>query len=118
MQTNERIERFKTEAADLNLKVGNPDRERVLQWLGVALMVLAVAVALLGYQVSLTADDPRDIQSSIVLAVAMLGLALIGAALFLRYSMGRFLRLWLLRQLYEGQSHLEQVVEAVEGRDR
>ena len=117
-QTNERIERFKTEAAGLNLKVGNPNRERLLQWGGVGLMVLAVVVALIGYQVSLTSDDARDIQSYIVLAVAMVAVAVIGAVVFLRYSLGRFLRLWLLRQLYEGQSHIDQVVEAVERRDR
>ena len=33
--------------------------------------------------------------------------------MFLRYSLARFLRFWLLRQLYEGQSHIDQVVAAL-----
>ncbi|WP_421118710.1 hypothetical protein ACE2AJ_15275 [Aquihabitans daechungensis] len=41
--------------------------------------------------------------SSIILAVFGLSLAVIGMALFLRYSMGRFLRFWLLRLIYEQQ---------------
>jgi hypothetical protein len=36
-----------------------------------------------------------------------------GGFVFLRYSLGKFLRLWLLRQMYEGQAHVEQIVEAV-----
>jgi len=36
---------------------------------------------------------------------------------FLRYSLARFLRFWLLRQLYEGQSHIDQVVAALGERD-
>ena len=43
----------------------------------------------------------------------MLALAVAGAAVFLRYSLARFLRFWLLRQLYEGQSHIDQVVAAL-----
>jgi hypothetical protein len=113
MQTNERIERFKAEAAELNLKTGNPNKEGLLQILGVVLMVVGVAVALLVYSSSLNLDDQRDIQSNIILAIAMLGVSIAGAAIFLRYSMAKFLRFWLLRQMYEGQSHVDQVVEAL-----
>jgi hypothetical protein len=31
--------------------------------------------------------------------------------------MARFLRLWLLRQLYEGQANVDRVVDAVTRRD-
>jgi hypothetical protein len=34
---------------------------------------------------------------------------------FLRYSLARFLRFWLLRQLYEGQAHVDEVVAALTG---
>ena len=36
-----------------------------------------------------------------------------GAALFLRYSIAAFLRMWLLRNLYEGQANTDRIVEAV-----
>ena len=35
--------------------------------------------------------------------------------MFLRYSLARFLRFWLLRQLYEGQAHIDQVVASLGG---
>lgn len=110
---NERIERFKAEAAELNLKTGNPNKEGLLQIAGVVLMVVGIGVALLLYASSLNLDDARDIQSNIILAVGMLGVSVAGAAIFLRYSMAKFLRFWLLRQIYENQSHIDQVVDAV-----
>jgi hypothetical protein len=42
----------------------------------------------------------------------------VGAAVFLRYSLARFLRFWLLRQLYEGQAQVDQLVAHLgNGRD-
>ena len=115
---SERMDRFKAEAAGLQLKTGNAERERIFIVAGLVLMAVGVIVALVAYQASLGADDARDIQSFIVLAIAMLGVVVVGAAVFLRYAMARFLRLWLLRQLYEGQAHLDRVVEAIERRDQ
>jgi hypothetical protein len=43
-------------------------------------------------------------------------MAVVGAALFLVGSIARVLRVWLLRQLYEGQAHVEQLSAAL--RDR
>ena len=117
MDSKERIERFKAEAAELNLKTGDPSKEGMLQVVGVVLMVVGVVVALLLYSSSLNLDDQRDIQSNMILAVAMLGVSVIGAALFLRYSMAKFLRFWLLRQIYESQSHVDQLTAAL-GTDR
>jgi hypothetical protein len=102
-EAHERVERLRAEAAELGVKAGAHRRDGVLQVLGLVLMAAAVVVTLLAYQISLGSDDQRDIQSLIVLAIAMLALAVLGGALFLRYSMSRFLRFWLLRQLYEQQ---------------
>ena len=115
--TSERMERFKAEAADLQLRAGNANRERLWIGVGLAMMGVGIVVTLLAYQSSLNSSDSRDIQSFTILAIAMAGVVVAGAAVFLRYSIARFLRLWLLRQLYEGQAHLDRVVEAIERRD-
>jgi uncharacterized membrane protein YidH (DUF202 family) len=116
METTSRVDRFKAEAADLNLKSGNPGTESKLQALGVVLMVVGILVNVLLYMSSLNIDDQRDIQSNIILGLGMAAMSVVGAALFLRYSLAKFLRFWLLRQLYEGQSHIEEVVDAVNRR--
>ena len=116
METNDRVERFKAEAAELNLKAGNPGTDSKLQTLGVILMVAGIVVAFLSYQGALGSDDQRDVMTFVALAVTGLTLTVTGAALFLRYALGKFLRLFLLRQLYEGQHHMDQVVEAIKTR--
>ena len=113
---NDRIERLKSDAAELNVGKGAA-RDGIYQIVGAVAMGAGVVIAFAAYQMSLGKDDQRDIQSLQILALAMLALAVVGAAVFLRYSMARFLRFWLLRQLYEGQSHIDQVVAALGERD-
>ena len=99
----DRVERLQAEAAQLGVKSGSHQRDGLFQAVGLGLMVVAVVAVLVAYSASLGSDDARDIQSLIVLSVGMLALAVLGGALFLRYSISRFLRFWLLRQLYENQ---------------
>jgi hypothetical protein len=113
---NDRIERLKSDAAELNVSKGAA-RDGLWQTVGALAMVAGVALAFVAYQLSLGKDDPRDIDSLQILAVSMLALAVAGAAVFIRYSLARFLRFWLLRQLYEGQAHIDQVVAALGERD-
>jgi hypothetical protein len=109
---NDRMERLKSDAAALNVGKG-AKRDGLFQTLGEVAMGVGVVLALVAYMLSLGKDDTRDIESLQILAVAMLTLAVVGGVVYLRYSLGRFLRFWLLRQLYEGQAHIDQVVEAV-----
>jgi hypothetical protein len=111
--TNERVERFKAEAADLNLKTGSATRDAQLMGLGLLLMVVGTAGAFLYALASRSTSDARDIQTNIIYGIGMLCLTILGLGVYLRYALGKFLRLWLLRQMYEGQSHIEQVVDAV-----
>jgi hypothetical protein len=43
-----------------------------------------------------------------------LGVTIVGAALFLRYSLGRYLRFWLLRVVYEEHTTADRQVDALE----
>jgi len=111
--TNERVERFKTEAAELNLKAGNASNETKFQAIGLIAMIAGIAVAFIAYAGSGSLSDQRDVQTQTTFAVFGLTLAVAGGFVFLRYSLGKFLRLWLLRQMYEGQAHVDQIVESV-----
>jgi len=109
---NDRMERLKADAAQIN--VGRrPARDAWWQAAGAVAMGVGVVVALIAYQLSLNKSDPRDISSLGILAVAMLALSVVGAAVFLRYSLARFLRFWLLRQLVEDQAHIDRLVSAL-----
>jgi len=107
-QETDRTEQFKAEIAEMRVKTGRANAERLLQIVGVALMIAGVAIALGAYSASLnvtatpgTNVDVLDSNSYTPLAVAGLATSVVGGFLFLRYSLARFLRFWLLRQVYE-----------------
>jgi hypothetical protein len=112
----DRIERLKSDAAELNVSKGAA-RDGLWQAVGAIAMAAGVIIAFVAYQLSLKKSNPLDVDSLQILAVSMLALAVVGAAVFVRYSLARFLRFWLLRQLYEGQAHIDQVVAALAERD-
>src|SRR5207244_10112307 len=78
--TSDRMDQFKSDVSDMKLKTGTAGRDTMLQLSGAVLMVGAVAVALITYSASLNMSDTRDVLSSGILAVAMLGVAVLGAA--------------------------------------
>ena len=108
-----RIDQFKSDVTELNLKAGNAGREKIVAAFGVLLIIVGIAGAFLAYVSSKNLNDARDVQTQIVFAVAFLTLVVAGAALFIRYSFAAFLRMWLLRNLYEGQANTDRIVEAI-----
>jgi hypothetical protein len=113
-QSNDRAQQFKTEIAEMRLKTGRARIENLLQVLGVVLMVAGVAVALGAYSASLnvtatpgTNVDVLDSNSYTPLAIAGLAISVTGGFLFLRYSLAKFLRFWLLRQSYEQRAAID-----------
>jgi hypothetical protein len=109
-QTTDRAARFRAEAAELNVKVGNPGRENAFQRLGALAMAAGIAVAFGAFAGSRTLSDARDVQTQTTLAVAGMALTIGGGIVFLRYSLGRFLRLWLLRQIHESRAQLDEAL--------
>jgi hypothetical protein len=113
-ESNDRAEQFKAEIAGMRLKTGRAKVESLLQLLGVVLMVAGIAIALGAYTASLnvtatpgTNVDVLDSNSYTPLAIAGLATSVTGGFLFLRYSLARFLRLWLLRQSYEQRAAID-----------
>jgi hypothetical protein len=107
-----RVDQFKADIADMRLKTGGSGREQGLQALGGVLMVVGVVVGVLCYFSATNQNDARDQNELLILTLAMVGLTVVGAALFLRYSLAKFLRLWLLRQSYEAQAHIDRIIDA------
>jgi hypothetical protein len=111
----DRVGQFKAEIAEMKLKTGRSRAESMIEILGVILMVAGIAIALGAYAASLnvtatpgTNVDVLDSNSYMPLAVAGLATSVTGGFLFLRYSLARFLRFWLLRQSYEQRVAIDE----------
>lgn len=104
---------FKKNIAELKLDKGGSGGDGKMLFGGLILMVVGVVGAFVLYISSMTASDLRDIASYQILAVAFLAVTVIGAAMFVAASVAKVLRLWLVRQLLEGQARADQIAQAL-----
>jgi hypothetical protein len=112
----ERIEQFRAEIDKMHVKGTNGSAERWLLIIGVLLSIVGLVLAILGaVQVVNAGDSPPD-QRAAMASGSLLGMVMViaGAAVFLRYSMGRYLRFWLIRMVYEGHSDADRIVDAID----
>lgn len=109
----DRREQFKKDVSELKVKNGQSAGDGKARIAGLVLMVVGAVSAFIVYLSSLSQSDLRNIASYQILATALLAVTVIGAALYLAGAVARVLRLWLLRQLYEGQAQADQIAEAL-----
>ena len=97
---DERYERF--EQAVSALPVGNGEsRERWLGRLGVLLMAAGPIVGLVAYLGSVGTVDPAVQRDMGIVGLLGVSLSVVGAGLFVRYSVVRYFRYWAARLTFE-----------------
>jgi hypothetical protein len=115
----ERIKTFTSEVSELRVNAARGDRERVLLGAGVTLLGAGVALAVVG---GLRASSANGLGNQVALLAtgSFIGFALVvaGAALFVRYSIARFLRYWLVRLVHEQRTETDRIVHAIESLGR
>ncbi len=110
-QTGDTIEQFKADVAAMRLKEASIGREQALRVVGVLLMILGFVLAVFAVVTDLNADlvqngaptvtGPAEQRDAMVYGLFGVTSAILGATLFLRYSLGQFLRFWLARMIFE-----------------
>lgn len=115
MINEDRIEQFTREVADLKLKTSGGAGERVAGAVGLVLMALGTLVAVVSSLQAGGKEDPRDLTELLILNTSMISAVVTGGFLFLRTALLAFWRFWMLRQLYENQSYIEELLTS---RDR
>lgn len=101
--TEDRAEEFQEQIAAMRTKTSRTNSEQVLLVIGILLMLAGIVLGFISYFSSTNTDKALDQNELIILAILGVSLSLLGVAIFLRYSIGRFLRFWLLRQIYENR---------------
>ena len=101
--TENRAEEFQEQIAAMRTKTSRTNSEQVLLVIGILLMLAGIVLGIISYFSSTNTDKALDQNELIILAILGVSLSLMGVAIFLRYSIGRFLRFWLLRQIYENR---------------
>ena len=110
----DRIARFRSDIDDLRIAGSGAGEQRLLL-LGAVLMVIGVVLGIFGAVMVGTSGGSAADQRAYMAQGSLLGLtlAVVGAALFVRYSTARFLRFWLIRSTYEGRANADRVVASI-----
>jgi len=112
--TDGRIDQFKSEIAELQVKTsGKASAERAASSFGIFLMVASILVGIGSFVQSSSEENALDQNELIILGIACVTTAIVGSALWIRTALVKFWRFWMLRSLYEGQAHIDEVVRAI-----
>jgi hypothetical protein len=96
-----RADRFARELADLKISDPASGHPRGWQRLGGVLMVLGIVLGVSSYLISQRTGDALTASTAITISLGGVTLSVVGAAIFLRYSLTGFLRFWMARQSFE-----------------
>ena len=111
-----RIEQFRSEIDHMGFRGSTVSTERWLLWVGAVLLIGGIALALLGAIQVVDSGDSAPDQRAAMASGSLLGIVMViaGSALFLRYSFVRYMRLWLIRLVYENRSDTDRLVAVIE----
>jgi hypothetical protein len=107
----ERVEQFKRDIAEMQVKDPAAGRDRLALRGGFALMVIGVIVTIVGYVVSHGTSNPLSQNDALIIALIGIAVTVLGAALFLKGSLSTFFRFWLARLIYEQKSQTDRIVD-------
>jgi hypothetical protein len=110
-----RVAAFQDEIDSMKLKAAGAQNETRLLAVSILLGIAGLALAVLTAVQVPNESDPVK-QTTLLATGSYLGIALLiaGGALFVRFSMARHLRLWLIRLVHEGRSNTDRIVAAIE----
>jgi hypothetical protein len=99
------------ELAQLRSTNNSGRMDRSMSVLGVLLGVVGLGIILLSFVQTRGYSDIRNQMDALVLSLFGLSLSIVGSALYIRSSMTRFLRYWLLRMVYEQRDLARESVD-------
>lgn len=114
-----RFAAFEREVSGLRLRSASGERRMLSFGIG-AIVVGFVLIVLAWFQASGVAPSEgsggvnKQLNYLISYGLSGIGLIVVGGAFFVRYSLGQYLRYWIVRQVAEQQAQTDRVVAALE----
>lgn len=108
-----RLAQFEDEVGKLKVTGGGANSERMGAMWGIGLTIVGFIVAVISWLSAMNANNTADIERSIIMGTIGVGLAIVGIAIWVRNSMTRYLRYWIVRLVYEQREQTEAIVRAL-----
>jgi hypothetical protein len=111
--SSERLGQFQDEVAKLKVTGGGANPERLgAQW-GIGLTIVGFVVAIVAYWSALDSKSTNTQLRSQIIAIIGIGLALVGIVIWVRNSITRYLRYWIIRLVYEQREQTDALIKAL-----
>ncbi|UGQ13197.1 hypothetical protein LO772_06160 [Yinghuangia sp. ASG 101] len=106
-----RADKFVRELSEL--KIADPAAGQANLWLriGGLLMLAGLVMGISAYFIAHNTESPLTQRDGIALGLGGIAVAVVGSALFLRYSLTGFLRFWMARQSFDLNVFADRMLE-------
>jgi hypothetical protein len=114
VMSSARLSQFQDEVGKLKLKGGGANPERTGASWGVGLTIVGALIVVLSWLSSKGANSVNARLDSEVAALIGVLVGIVGVALWVRNSLTRYLRYWLIRLIYEDREQTDRLIAAIE----
>jgi hypothetical protein len=113
--SSSRLAQFEAEVAKLKVTGGGANPERLGARWGIGLTILGLVIAIISWWNALDsgASNVNTILRAQIFALIGIGISVIGVVIWVRNSLTRYLRYWIVRLVYEQREQTEQLVQAL-----
>jgi len=115
--SSERLEQLRDEVSKLKVTGGMANPERLAGKWGIGLTIFGFVVAFISWWSAFNAGTFEDIFRSQIFALIGIGISVVGMVIWIRNSLTRYLRFWIIRLVYEQREQTDRLIAALE-RDR
>jgi hypothetical protein len=109
--SSSRLAQFEEEVTKLKVSGGGANPERTAERVGIGLIVFGFVIAFLSWWSAYNAGSFEDIHRAAIFALIGVGVALVGAIVWLRNSLTRYLRYWIIRLVYEQREQTDRLLD-------
>ncbi len=114
--SSSRLSQFEAEVGKLKVTGGGANPERLgAQW-GIGLTILGFVITVISWWSALDAKGDTAAVSALraqIFGLIGIGIAVVGIVIWVRNSLTRYLRYWIIRLVYEQREQTEQLIQAL-----
>ncbi len=111
--SSSRLSQFEAEVAKLKVTGGGANPERLGSQWGIGLTILGFVIAIIAWWSALDGKDALSALRAQIFGAIGVGIAVVGVVIWVRNSLTRYLRYWIIRLVYEQREQTEQLIRAL-----
>ena len=112
--SSERLAQLRDEVSKLKVTGGMANPERLAGKWGIGLTIFGFVIAIVSWWSALNAGTFEDIFRAQIFGYIGIGVAIVGIVIWVRNSLTRYFRFWLIRLVYEQREQTDRLIAALE----